>query len=170
MRVGCRDVKRAMLFAGVPFVSAFAGTLVAIAVALPTIVEAQETRLRADIWSLIGANDAERVRMTTAPGSQGTVSVLSADGVIRTQMATGGVTGAAGTNPIAAGFNLNAPDGVRIGRLGTAPLTESGEYGGVNLQLFDQAGKVRMRLIVDAAGDPAIEFLDADGAVTWSQR
>jgi len=88
------------LFAGVPFVSAFAGTLVAIAVTLQTLVEAQETRMRADTWSLIGANDAERVRMTRRRAVKEPCQYSAPSVVVRTQMATGGVAGAAGTVPM----------------------------------------------------------------------
>jgi hypothetical protein len=61
-------------------------------------------------------------------------------------------------------------DGIRIVRLGTAPLTQGGDYAGGNLLLQDHAGRVRLRVILDENDVPAIEFLDADGNVTWSQR
>jgi hypothetical protein len=170
---GVEIVRRVMLLAGLPCVSAFVGTLLAIAVALPTFVEAQETRMRADAWNLTGTDDKDRVRLTTGPLGAAAVSVLSTDGVIRTQLATGGqpsVVGAeaAGRSAIAAGFNLNAPDGTRLGRLGTVD-TQS-EYSGVNIYLNDAQGRRRLILRVDENGNPSIEFFDADGNVTWSQR
>ena len=100
------------------------------------------------------------------------VSVLSTDGVIRTQMATGGQGGAGatpGTSALAAGFNINAADGTRLGRLGTVENT-GGVYMGVYTYLNDPQGRRRLILRVDENGDPSIEFLDADGNVTWTQR
>jgi hypothetical protein len=171
LRSGVNEVRRTILFAGVPFVSAFIGTLLAIALALPTFVEAQESRMRADVWSLTGAGDQERVRLTTGPASAAGVFVLSSDGVIRAalQTAGGGTAGTPGANSPAAGFNLFAPDGKRIGRLGTA-TTPTGEYGGVHVLLTDRDGRNRLILSVDENGTPAITFLDAEGNVTWEQR
>jgi len=163
-----------MLHIGVPFLSAFGGTVLAIAVALPSFVEAQETRMRADAWNLVGADEKDRVRLTTGPGLAAAVSVLNSDGVIRTQMAAGGQPSVSGPNtgklPIAAGFNLNAPDGTRLGRLGTVDTPPEGDYLGVNIYLNDPQGRRRLVLRVDENGDPSIEFFDADGSVTWSQR
>jgi ABC-type uncharacterized transport system permease subunit len=110
-------MRRVMLLVGVPLVSAFVGTLLAIAVALPTLVEAQETRMRADVWSLVGAGEKERVRIATGPLHTATVAVLSTDGMNRANVTTGG-TG--GLQPNATGFNLQSVEGLRIGRLGTA--------------------------------------------------
>jgi hypothetical protein len=129
--------------------------------------------MRADVWNLVGADDHDRIRLTTGPLGATAISVLSPDGVIRTQQAMGGqpsvvAAADAGRLPVAAGFNLNAPDGTRIARLGTA--AGGVEYLGVNLYLNDAQGKMRMRLLVDETGAPSIEFYDADGNVTWSQR
>jgi hypothetical protein len=153
--------------------AAFVGTLLAIAVALPTVVQADDARMRIDAWNLTGADEHDRIRLTTGPAGASAVSVLGPDGVIRTQMAMGGqpsvvAAADAGQLPVAAGFNLNAPDGTRIGRLGTAGAGR--EYAGVNLYLNDAQGHTRMRLLVDETGAPSIEFLDADGNVTWTQR
>jgi hypothetical protein len=166
-------VRRMLVSVVTPCAAAFVGTLLAVAVALPSLAQAEDSRMRADVWNLVGADDHDRVRLTTGPAGASAVSVLGPDGVIRTQLAMGGQpsvvpAGDAGRLPVAAGFNLNAPDGTRIGRLGTAG--GGVEYVGVNLYLNDAQGHTRMRLLVDETGAPSIEFYDADGNVTWSQR
>ena len=150
-------MRRIVLSVVTPCVSAFVGALLAVGVALPSLAQAQaqDSRLRADAWNLVGADEHDRVRLTTGPLGASAVSVLGPDGVIRTQMAMGGqpsvvATGQAGRLPVAAGFNLNAPDGTRIGRLGTAG--GGSEYAGVNLYLNDAQGHVRMQLLVDETG------------------
>jgi len=166
-------MRRVLLSVVTPCASAFFGTLLAIAVVLPSHALADDSRLRADVWNLVGSDDHDRLRLTTGPAGASAVSVLGPDGTIRTQMAMGGqpsVVAApdAGQLPVAAGFNLNAPDGTRIGRLGTAGGGRV--YEGVNLYLNDAQGRTRMRLLVDDTGAPSIEFYDADGNVTWAQR
>jgi hypothetical protein len=75
-------MRRVMSLVGVPLGSAFVGTYLAIPIALPTFVEAQQdTRMRAEVWSLVGAGDQERVRIATVPLNTATTQVLSADGV-----------------------------------------------------------------------------------------
>jgi hypothetical protein len=166
-------MRRLLVSIVTPCLAAFVGTLLGVAVALPSLARAEDSRLRLDVWNLVGADDQDRVRITTGPLGASAVSVLGPDGTIRTQMAMGGQPGVvaasdAGRLPVAAGFNLNAPDGTRIGRLGTA--TGGIQYEGVNLYLNDAQGHVRMRLLVDQTGAPSIEFYDADGNVTWAQR
>jgi hypothetical protein len=170
-------MKRLVFLVGAPFASAFVGTLLAVAVALPTIVQAQQTEMRADMWSLLGPEDKERVRLATGPGTAATVALLSSvDGVNRINMSTGapppasGATAATtGAAPLAAGFNLNGPTGLRLGRLGTVAANEAGEYTGVNITLHDQQARMRIQLLVDENGTPWIRFFDAEGNVTWEQ-
>jgi hypothetical protein len=171
--LGEMTVRRVLLSVITPCASAFAGTLLAISIALPSLAQADDSRIRADMWNLVGGDDHDRVRLTTGPAGASAVSVLGPDGAIRTQMAIGGqpsvvAGGDAGQLPVAAGFNLNAPGGTRIGRLGTAGGGRV--YEGVNLYLNDAQGHVRIRLLVDETGAPSIEFYDADGNVTWAQR
>lgn len=91
--------------------------------------------------------------------------VLDADGNLRVNLGTGGPAAAGGTQPEAAGVNVFASNGSRIGRLGTGP-------GGVavNLVLRDRQDRDRVLLGVGEDGTPSIQLLDANGNVTWSAR
>jgi len=54
-----------LLAGGVSFLMAFLGTVLALTVALPAAVEAQEARVRAEQFTLVGDNGVDRVRLVT---------------------------------------------------------------------------------------------------------
>src|SRR5688572_13028944 len=67
------------------FVMAFLGSLAALALALPAIVGAQEARIRAEQFTVVGDNGADRIRLQTGPGVGAYVRVLDANGGLRTE-------------------------------------------------------------------------------------
>ncbi len=160
-------MKRAIFLGGaVSFLMAFLGTTLAFAVALPAIVDAQETRLRAEQLTVVGDNGADRVGIQTGPGVAASVRVLDADGNLRSMLSTGGQ--ARGDDPEAAGIAFRNSSGTQVIRLGTGrgpsstgPLTQG-------LILTDQEGRQRARIGVAEDGSPSINLLDADGNVIWS--
>jgi hypothetical protein len=99
-------MQRTMLVAGVlPFVSAFRGGVLALAVMAPRLAEAQETRVRADLISVIGAG-SERIRLETKWEGQGSeLTLLAPDGTARPIMRSGGI---AVRDPGGSGFNILA--------------------------------------------------------------
>lgn len=127
-------------------------TLLVMTLAVPAIVEAQETR--------------SPILVETGPGIRGRVGVVDASGTVRVVMATGGREG---TSPEAAGINLFASDGTQVGRLGAAGRQEGGSLR-TNLILSDRQGNQRLIAAVDEDGTPWIRFYDASGNVTWSAR
>jgi hypothetical protein len=161
-------MKRTILLTGaVSFVMAFLGAALAVTLAIPAAVGAQEARIRAEQFATIGDNGADRIHLGTGPGGRASVQVLAADGSTpRVTLATGGSLAEGGTNPRGAGIDVFALDGTQVVRLGTTgPNTL-----GVQLRLRDQAGRDRVQVSVAEDGTPAIELLDADGYVTWSAR
>src|ERR1041385_5936538 len=95
---------RSILFSGAAsFVMAFAGILFALWIALPRVSEAQPAKIQSEEISVIGNNGTEQVRLSTWGQGGGVIQALSADGRIRTQMATGGANVPA---PQSAGFNV----------------------------------------------------------------
>jgi hypothetical protein len=160
-------MRRTIALAGlVSFVMAFLGTLLALALALPAVVGAQEARIRAEQFTLVGENGADRIRLQTVPGIAARVQVLDATGGNRVTIATGGPRG---DNPNGAGVTLLTPDGVPVGRLGMGD-PDMADEGIVNLRLRDRARRDRLVLRVDEDGAPSIELRDANGNVTWSAR
>jgi len=142
-------------------------TVLVLTVALPTVVAAQQARIQAEQVVAVGSNGKDRARLFVGPGDNASVSVLSADGRIRTLMGTGGPATQGGLEPETADFVLWAQDGTPIARLGTRETPVS-HAAGVNLILSDSQGRVRLDLLVAEDGTPAIHMLDADGNVTWS--
>jgi hypothetical protein len=162
------DMQRAILVAAVPFVSAFLGSILAFRLLLPSMVEAQEARIRAEQVIVVGDNGAERIRLSTGPGIIGALGVFSPDGATaRVTIATGGLPTLGGRVPESAGLNVFADDGTQLVRLGTSGRPGQFEPGS-NLVLHDAQGHPRIIELVDANGSPSILFLDADGNVTWS--
>jgi hypothetical protein len=139
-------------------------TALVFTVALPSVVAAQEATIRAEQLVAVGPNGVDRARLFVGQGANASVSVLSADGRVRTLMGAGGPRG---LEPETADFVLFAQDGKAIARLGTRNTPES-HAAGVNLFLADAQGRVRLDLLVGEDGTPAINMLDADGNVTWS--
>src|SRR2546423_3371275 len=65
------DMRRTILLAGaLPFVSAFLGGVLALSVAAPRLVDAQEARIRAEALTITGAG-TDRVRLGTKWDGQG---------------------------------------------------------------------------------------------------
>ena len=143
-------------------------TALVFTLALPSAVGAQEARIRAEQLVAVGPNGTDRARLFVGPGNNTSVAVLSTDGrTMRALMGTGGPANRGGLEPETADFVLFAQDGTSLARLGTRETPDS-HAAGVNLALSDSQGHVRLDLLVDEDGTPAIHMLDADGNVTWS--
>lgn len=169
------------------FVMAFLGTVLAAALVLPGMVEAEEARIRAESITLVGDNGvdrvrlhvggdgnpsiellggdgSERIRLQTGPGIAAGVTLFDPQGGPRVQLDAGGApTG--GTLPGDVGFNVFADDGTQIIRLGTAAPAAG---GGVTFALRDPEGRNRIRLGVASDGTPSIRVLEADGSLIWT--
>ena len=157
-------MRRTIVLSGlVSFTMAFLGTLAALAVAWPGVVGAQEARIRAEQFTVVGANGADRINLRTTPGVGAYVDVYDADGRRRAVVGTGGVNGDAPDN---AGIDLAPVGGKGGARMGHGNPDE----GLVALHLSDQNGRDRILLRISEDGVPAIQMLDANGAVSWSAR
>ena len=153
-------MRRVIWLTGVlPFMSAFLGVLLAIMVAIPSIGEAQQARIRVDDFAIVGENGADRIRLQTGPSNAASLGMLNSDGQMRAMLATGG-PGGGGTGQ-GAGLNLLAEDGTPVVRLGAVPM-------GAEIILRDAQGRPRIRQSVTPEGTASIVFLDADGNVSWS--
>ena len=159
-------MRRSMLLAGVLcLVSAFLGAVLALSVAVPTIVDAQEARIRAESVTLVGAG-TDRLRLVTQwDGRGGNIISLAPDGTRRFVLSAGGIDV---EDPDGSGISIFAQDGTTVARfgmghgpLGNLPLSTS-------LIFWDQQGQARMRLSVAENGTPSMLMYDADGAVIWS--
>ena len=161
-------MKRTVLISGVAsFVMAFAGTIAALTLALPSVVTAQEARIRAEQFTVVGDNGMDRINLMVGPGLASTVQVRDTNGVPRAWINTGSRTGNEADN---ASFSVLSQDGVTVARLGmghgpggTGPLTNS-------LTLRDFQGQIRLQLRIEEDGTPSIRILDAAGNVTWSAQ
>lgn len=163
-------MRRTLVITGaVSFAMAFLGTLVASTLAVPTVVGAQEARIRAEQFTIVGDNGADRIRLVTQPGMNAGVQVADTNGVRRASFNTG--RGLVGDAPEAAGLTVWAADG-------TTPLaslrTGRGPSGDGqlrnNLVLSDWQGQARVVLAVWEDGTPSIRMLDASGNVTWEAK
>jgi len=159
---------RAMVLSGVVgFVMAVCGTLVGLVVALPAVVQAQASSIRAEQFTVIDPDGAERIRLQTGPGIGAGLGVLDAEHRVRLSARTGGPVAVGGMLADVAGFAVLNPDGTPAavlgagrGSQGNLPLTN-------NLVLFDLQGRPRVALLVAADGTPSMQLLDANGNVTW---
>jgi hypothetical protein len=162
---------RTIVLSGVVgFVMALLGTLIGLLVALPTVVEAQASSIRAEQFTLIDPDGAERMRLQAGPGIGAGLGVLDALHRVRLSVRTGGPAALGGTLPDVAAFAVLNPNGTPAavlgagrGAQGNLPLTN-------NLVLFDLQGNPRVTLLVAEDGTPSIRMLDAAGNVTWSAR
>jgi hypothetical protein len=160
------EMRRTILLAGVlPFVSAFLGGSLALALVVPMVVDAQEARIRAESVSVIGAG-TDRISLTTKwDGAGGELDLLAPDGTTRLIIGAGGITV---PDPAGSGMNVVAEDGTQLARFGTG----HGPLGNLPLttQMFlnDLNGQTRIRLSVAEDGTPRIFLYDEDGAVAWS--
>ncbi len=155
-----------LLTAGVlPFVSAFFGGVMAFSVVAPTILEAQEARLRAESVTIVGGG-TDRLRLASKHDGQASdVSLLGPDGTTRLAVGAGGISAAC---PNAAGINIYAEDGKTVARLGTGSGPACNVPLATALVLFDQRGQNRIRLSVAEDGTPSALMYGADGEVIWS--
>lgn len=152
-------MRRTVVISGVAsFTMAFVGTLLALALALPPMVEAQQSRLRAEALAIWAPNGADRIRLQ---GQGQAIAVLGEDGqTARVTMNSGGP--AANPDPRNAGVNLYTQDGVAIGRLGTQ-LGPDGELWGGRLRLGDPDGTDRLDLTTGPGVRAAVTLRDATG-------
>ena len=138
-----------------------------LAIAVPTIVDAQDARIRAEQVTVVGDNGADRVKLGVGPGVNAEVDVFDADGLRRASLNTGGFR--FGNDPESAGFNAFGPDGatqvVRLG-IGRGPLGDQPLFN--TLILSDLQGKPRITMRVEEDGTPSMRLLDAAGNVTWN--
>jgi hypothetical protein len=159
-------MRRTILLAVVtPFVSAFLGGSLAIVFGAPSLVAAQEARIRAESLSIVGAG-TDRVRLGTKwDGRASDFTLLAPDGTERLIIGAGGL---AVDDPAGSGMNIVAEDGTQVARFGTG----HGPLGGLPLttQMFlnDSDGQTRIRLSVAEDGTPRMFMYDADGSVAWS--
>lgn len=149
------------------------GTVLALNVLAPAVVEAQEARIRAESVVVVDGSGTDRVRMRTGPGTRSSVGVFSEAGRLRISLSTGGIPEDDGTQPDEAVVQIFSPEG-SIGFPGGLPPiahlgTTAGGAGSV-MYLRDRQGQIRIRLAVDADGNPSIETRDATGNVTWSAQ
>jgi hypothetical protein len=186
-------MRRTILLAGaLPFVAAFFGGALAFSLLVPSLVEAQEARIRAENVTVVDGSGTSRAIMSTGPGARSAVNVQSVEGAPRVSMNTGGNVAEGGTEPDLAGLWIYTPEAPGTPGFGTvARLTSqtSGTVllglgrapGGISLQadagdipsrmaMRDADGNIRISLRVDPDGTPRIVMLDADGNVTWSAR
>jgi hypothetical protein len=152
-----------------PLIMGFLGTVLAHSLARPGLVDAQDTRIRAERVTVVGGNGAERIDLANGPGLNSAVQVNDSNGVRRAGFNNGGLL--SGNDPDGSGFNVWAADGttpmVRLGTgrgpTGTGPLRNL-------LFLTDWQGQIRIRLSVDENGTPTMEMLDANGNVAWQAQ
>jgi hypothetical protein len=157
---------RLIFLAGVlPFASAFLGGILALSLAAPAFVEAQETRIRAESVVVVDDSGTNRAAMSTGPGARSAVRVRSQGGRDRVIMYTGGTIVGGGTQPDEANVSVFVPEADTIAALGTAP-----DGTGSVMYLRDRQGQTRIWLRVDLDGNPSIEMRDANGDVTWQAQ
>ena len=162
-------MRRTVILCGAAsFVMAFLGTVLASTVAVPAVVGAQEARIRAEQFTVVGDNGADGVRLGTGPGLNSDVRVLDTNGVLRAAFNTGGIL--AGNDPDGAGFNVYAPDGTTVLRLGMGHGPRGDQPLANVLTLWDWQGQPRIVLRLDENGTPSIRMLDAGGNVTWEAK
>ena len=157
-------MRRTVLLASLlSFVSASLGAALAVGLLVPPLVEAQETRLRADSLTIASAGGVDRIRLSQGPGELSTLQIVDTKGQIRTNLAYGGP---AGDNPESQGARFRNAAGRSRAFLGV--LAAPPENLDSVLELQDAQGLVRLILAVSPEGDASIQFRDADGNVTWS--
>lgn len=141
------------------------GTILALHVVAPAVVDAQEARVRAERVAIVDGDGTERAIMSSGPGVRAAVRVHSSAGFPRIDLATGGQLPQGGTEPDHAQFHVYAPEGPTL--LPIAVLGTANQGEGSLLLLRDRQEQTRISLRVDRDGNPSIEMRDADGNVTW---
>ena len=159
-------MRHRILFAVIlPFLSAFLGGSLAVVFGVPSLVAAEEARIRVESLTIVGAG-TDRVRLGTKwDGRASDFTLLAPDGTERLIIGAGGL---AVDDPAGSGMNIVAEDGTQVARFGTG----HGPLGGLPLttQMFlnDSSGQTRIRLSVAEDGTPRMFIYDADGGVAWS--
>ena len=70
-------MRRTVLLAGgLPFISAFFGSVLAIGIMAASIVQAEQSRIRAEWLIIVGDGGDDRVRLQTGPAMRASISVL----------------------------------------------------------------------------------------------
>jgi len=157
-------MRRAVILCGTAsFVMAFLGGILAFSLVAPSLVAAQENRIRADSFTVQDASGADRVRMQQGPGELATVQIVGLNGQNRLGLVYGGPTG---ENPASVGVRFYNPEHLSRGFLGVLDTPPTNQDA--ILQLQDDQGRIRLLLAVSPEGEPSIRMLDADGNVTWS--
>ena len=135
--------------------------------AMPGLVDAKVDALRASQFIAVGDNGAERIRLVPGSGDEAAVALADASGQDRIRLLVQNhPSGVADT-----GIGIRSASGVTIMRLGNVaqdpelpgPLLHS-----ANLLLRDESGHDRIRLLIDDAGNPKIELINAAGELVWS--
>jgi hypothetical protein len=154
-----------LLISVTSLLSAALGSVLTAWVFLPPIVGAQETRLRAEALTIVGAGSDRAQFITQWDGQGSELYYLDPDGTRRLVIGVGGIDA---VDPDGSGISVFARDGTAVARfgmgrgpLGNLPLSTS-------LILWDPQGQPRVRISVAADGTPVMQLLDADGTVTWS--
>src|SRR3954471_22453901 len=119
-------------------VSALATVLILL-IALPTVVTAQEARLRGSGLPLVGTHGGDHIVMEAGPGGSSTIQLHDAADTTRVLISSGSE---AGTNAQPNSVAIFSRDGRPIAGIGTGP---QGQY----VVLGDQDGDVRLLLNVD---------------------
>jgi hypothetical protein len=134
---------------------------------ISSLVEAQEAHIRAEQFTAVGDNGADRVRLRTGPAIRAGVDVMSLDGALRASIDTGGTI--ASPNPDGASYTIRGGDGtISLARLGTINNEAARTVEGMVMFLDDSRGNRRARMRVADDGTPSIELLDASNNVIWS--
>lgn len=158
-------MRRTILLSGAAsLILGFTGSIAANVIAVPRVVEAQAARIRAEQFTLVGDNGADRVNLLVGPGPASTVQVLDTEGVPRAQINTGSRRG---EDPDHASFVVLAPDGTTTSaRLG---MGDAGVISrATSLSLRGPDGRPRVAIRVEEDGTPSMRMFDAAGNVTWS--
>ena len=158
-------MRRTILLSGAAsLILGFTGSIAANVIAVPRAVEAQVARIRAEQFTLVGPNGADRVNLLVGPGPASTVQVLDTEGVPRAWINTGS---RGGDDPDHASFVVVAPDGrTTTARLGMGDARVISRA--TSLRLSDLQGNPRVAIRVEEDGSPSMRMFDAAGNVTWS--
>src|SRR5579871_1338673 len=160
-------MRRTVLVSGVvSFIMAFAGTVAAQTFALPTLVEAQQAKLQAQMLSAVGASGADQVTVATRPAGDGLITVFDRNGDPALQAGAGGNPG--GNVPAAniSTFNVLAQPSTGqqgpIAQLGMA-ADNAPDANAPALTLNDRQGNARVFETVALDGTPSVELRDPNG-------
>jgi hypothetical protein len=132
-------------------------TALAFIVVLPAVAGAQGTSLQADRLTIVGADGRPRALAQVTAEDTGQIQVFRKDGSVAVGIRSGS---GMPVDPANANLNVIYPAGTNAASLGI--------LGTAGLRIRDQAGNVRIVAVLDEAGDPSIQLLDAAGNVIWN--